>query len=111
MSASTPGSAHQPCAPRGRLERGTISAALENMTSAISVAMSLMQVSSRIGGGAAVIAFTTWHRRSGLVINRLRAASFGVSLVQSLFLRFGADLRRVVIYRDMQIIRNPTVNK
>ena len=34
ISASTPGPAHQPCAPRGRLERGTKSAAVESMTSA-----------------------------------------------------------------------------
>ena len=41
ISASTPGPAHQPCAPRGRLERVTNSAAVESMTSAMSVAMSL----------------------------------------------------------------------
>ena len=34
ISASTPGSAHQPCAPRGRLECGNNSAAVESMTSA-----------------------------------------------------------------------------
>ena len=44
ISASTPGPARQPCAPRGRLEHGTSSAAVESMTSAISVAMSLVQV-------------------------------------------------------------------
>ena len=42
ISASTPGPAHQPCAPRGRLERGPNSAAVKSMTSTISVAMSLM---------------------------------------------------------------------
>ena len=51
-----------------------------------------MQVPSGIGGGASTIAFATWNRRFGSVINRLRSASFGVSLVLSLFLRFGADL-------------------
>ena len=57
----------------------------------------------RVGGdvtGAGVIedfsstiAFATWHQRFGSVINRRRSASFVVSLVLSLFLRFGADLR------------------
>ena len=93
ISASTPGPAHQPCAPRSRLERGTNSAAGESMTSAMSVAMSPIQVPSGIGGSASTIAFATWHRRFGSVINRSRSASFGVSLVLSLFLRFGADLR------------------
>ena len=59
ISASTPGPAHQPCAPRGRLERGTNSAAVESMTSAMSVAMSLMQVPSGIGGSAPNIAFAS----------------------------------------------------
>ena len=95
ISASTPGPAHQPCPPCGRLERGTNSAAVESMTSAMSVAMSPMQGPSGIGGSASTIAFATWHRRFGSVINRLRSASFGVSLVLSLFLRFGADLRRM----------------
>ena len=49
ISASTPGPAHQPYAPRGRLERGTNSAAVESMTSAMSVAMSPMPVPSGIG--------------------------------------------------------------
>ena len=93
ISASTPGPADQPCAPRGRVERGTNSAAVESMTSAMSVAMLLMQVPSGIGGSASTIAFATWHRRFGSVINRLRSASFGVSLVLSLVLRFGADPR------------------
>ena len=95
ISASTPGPAHQPCAPRERLERGTNSAAVESMTSTMSVAMSLMQVPSGIGGSALTIAFATWNRRFGSVINRLRSASFGVSLVLSLFLRFGTDLRGI----------------
>ena len=63
------------------------------MTSAISVAMSLMQVPSEIGGIVSTVEFATWHRRFGSVINHLRLASFGVSLLLSLFLRFGADLR------------------
>ena len=66
---------------------------MESMTSAMSVAMSLMQVTSGMGGSAATIAFATWHQRFGSAINRLRSAVFGVSLVLSLFLRFGADLR------------------
>ena len=57
--ASTPGPVHQPCALRGRLERGTISAAVESMTLAILVAMSLMLVPSGIGESAATIAFAT----------------------------------------------------
>ena len=63
------------------------------MTLAMSVAMSLMQVPSGIGGSASTIAFATWNRRFGSVINRLRSASFGVSLVLPLFLQFGAELR------------------
>ena len=93
ISASTAGPAHHPFAPRGRLERGASSAALEGLTSAMSMAMSLMQVPSEIDGSASTVAFATCHRRFGSVINRLRSASFGVSLVLSLFLRFGADLR------------------
>ena len=93
ISASTPGPAYQPCAPRGRLERGANSAAVESMTSAMSVAMSLMQIPSGIGGSASTLAFATWHRRFESVINRLRSASFGEFLVLSLFLQFGADLR------------------
>ena len=95
ISASTPGPAYQPCAPRGRLERGTNSSAGESMTSAMSVAMSLIQVPSGIGGSESTIAFATWNRRFGSVIDRLRSVSFGVSLVLSLFLRFGADLRGI----------------
>ena len=67
--------------------------AVKSTTSAMSVAMSLLQVPPGIGGSASTIAFVTWHRRLGSVINCLRSASFGVSLVLSLFLRFGADLR------------------
>ena len=47
ISASTPGPAHKPCAPRGRLERVANSAAVEIMTSAMSLTMSLMQVGGR----------------------------------------------------------------
>ena len=93
ISASISGSAYQLCAPRGRLERGTNPAAVESMTSAMSVAMSLIQVLSGIGGSASNIAFATWYRRFGSVVNLLRSASFRVSLVLSLFLRFGTDLR------------------
>ena len=64
ISASTPGSAHEPCAPRGRLKRDAGSAAVESMTSAMSVTMSVMQVPSGIGGSAATIAFASWHRGS-----------------------------------------------
>ena len=64
------------------------------MTSVVSVAMLLMQVPSGIGGSSSTIAiFVSWNRRFGSVINRLRSASLGLSLVLSLFLRFGADLR------------------
>ena len=59
ISASTPGPAHQPCAPRWRLERGTNSAAVESMTLAMSMALSPMQMPSEIGGGASPIAFAT----------------------------------------------------
>ena len=78
ISASTPGPAHQPCTPRGHLERGANSTAVKSMTSAMSVAM---QVASEIGGNASTIAFATWHQRFGSVISRLRSASFGVSLI------------------------------
>ena len=47
------------CSPRGRLERGTNSTAVESITSAMSVAMSLMQAPSGIGGSASTIAFAT----------------------------------------------------
>ena len=63
ISAPTPGSAHQPCAPLGCLEPGTKSAAVESMTSAMSVAMSVMQVPSGIRGCASTNAFATWNRR------------------------------------------------
>ena len=48
---------------------------------------------SRISSSAATFVFATWHRRFASTINRLRSAVFGTSLVLSLFLRFGADLR------------------
>ena len=86
-------SAHQPCAPRRRLERGTNSTAVEIMTSSMSVAMSLMQVPSGIDGSASTIAFVTWHRRFGSAINRLRSASFAVSFILTFFFWFCADLR------------------
>ena len=90
-----PRPAHQPCAPRGCLERGTSSAAVESMASAMPLVMSLMQVPSGIGGSATTIAFATWHRRFGSAINRLRSAVFGVSLVLPLLLRVGSDLRGI----------------
>ena len=62
------------------------------MTSAMSGAMSPMQVPSGISGRASTIAFANWHRRFGSVINHLRSASFGVSLVLFFFLPFRADL-------------------
>ena len=64
------------------------------MTSAMSVAMLLMQGSSRIGGSAATIAFATWHQRFESAINHLGSVVFG-SLELSLFLRFRADLHRM----------------
>ena len=78
-------------------------------TSAMSVAMSLMRVPSRIGDSAATIAFESWGRRFGSDINRLRSASFGVPLVQFRFLRFGADLRgmRTFSTRDCNPILVP----
>ena len=79
VSASTPGPAHQPCALRRPLERGTISAEVESMTTAMSVAMSLMQVPLGVGGCASTIVFATLNQRFGSVINPLRSASFGVS--------------------------------
>ena len=93
ISPSTRGPAHKPCAPRGRSERDTSSAVVERMTSAISVAMSLMRVPPGTDGSVATIAFATWRRRLGSASNCLRSAVLGVSLVLSLFLRFGADLR------------------
>ena len=72
----------------GAGERGASSVAVKNMTSAVSVTMSLMQVPSGIAGSAATIAFVTWYQRFGSATNRLRSAVFGVSLVLSLFLQF-----------------------
>ena len=93
ITASTSGPAHQLCATRRSLECGTNSTAVESMTSAISVAISLMQVPSGSGGSATTIAFGVWHRRFRSAINCVRSIVFGVSLVLSLFLLFGADLR------------------
>ena len=59
ITASAPGPAHQLCATRWRLERGTNSATMESMTSAMLVGMSLTQVPSGIGGSASTIAFAT----------------------------------------------------
>ena len=50
ISAFTLGPAHQPCAPFGRLEGRNDSAAVESMMPTMSVAISLMQVPSGIGG-------------------------------------------------------------
>ena len=52
ISISTLGPAHQQYAPRGRLERGTNSAIVKSMTSAMSLAMPLMQVPSEFGSSA-----------------------------------------------------------
>ena len=90
---STPGPAHQPCAARGCLERDTSLAGFESITSVMLVAMSLVHVPLRIRGSAALIAFVTWHRRFGSVINLWRSAGLFVSLVLFLLLRFGANLR------------------
>ena len=93
ISAFTLDPAHQPCVPFGRLRGGTDSTAVESMALVMLVAISLMHVPPGIGGSASTIAFASWHRRFGSVINRLRSVSFRVSLVLSLFLRFGTDLR------------------
>ena len=83
ISASTPGPGHQPYAPRRRIEHGASLTTEENITSAMSMVTSLLQVPSRIDGTAAIIAFANWHRKFGLVINHLRSQLF----------RFGANLR------------------
>ena len=57
ISASTPSLVRQLCGPRGRLERGTNSTGMESMTSAMSVAMSPMQVPSGIDESASIIVF------------------------------------------------------
>ena len=62
------------------------------MTLVMTVVMSPMHMSSGMSGNVATMAFVTWHRRFRSVINRLRSAVFGISLVLSLFLQFGADL-------------------
>ena len=114
IPASTPGPAHQPCAPRGCLEGGTSSAAVESTTSTMLVRVSLMQVPSGISGSAPIIAFVTWHRRFGSVINHLRSARIGVSLVLSLFLRAGADprgMRTFVYTRLCSKVSNSTIHK
>ena len=65
------------------------------MTSAMSVAMLLMQGSSRVGDSSAIIALAaTWHQRFGSAINHLGSVVFGSSVL-SLFLRFRADLHRM----------------
>ena len=83
-------------AQNGRSERGASSAAVESMTAAMSVATSLMQVPSGIGGHATTIVFATWYRRFGPAINHLRSAVSGVSLALSLFVRFVALMRTCV---------------
>ena len=82
------------CSARALGERGASSAAVESMASAMSVAMSLMQVPLGIGGKCVN------HRVRNLASKvrvshqpRLRSAVYVVSVVLSLFLRFGADLR------------------
>ena len=49
-SAFAPGPAHQPCTAHGRLERNASLVAVGSLTTAMSVAMLLMQVPSMIGG-------------------------------------------------------------
>ena len=73
---------------------------MESMTSAMSAAMSLMQVAFGMGGSAALFALAIWRRTSGSAINRCRSAVLGVVVVLSLFLLFGADLpgMRTVAY-------------
>ena len=91
ISASAPEPANQACAPRGRLERGARSVAVEGMTSVMSVAILLMQVPSGIGVSAAIIAFVNRHQMFGSAINRLGSTVFG-SFVLSPYLRLRADL-------------------
>ena len=62
------------------------------MMSAMSVAMLLMLLPSRIGGSEAT--FPTWHQRFASAINRLMSAVLG-SLVLSLSLWFRADLHEM----------------
>ena len=82
------------CSARAFRVRCQFDRAVESMTSAISVAMSLMQVMSGICGSAATIAFATWHRKFGSAIEHLRSTVFGVSLIPlSLIDRFDEDLR------------------
>ena len=110
ISAFTPSPAHQRCAPRGRLKCGVSSTAVESMTSAMSVAMSLMQVHRGLVV-VVTIAFATWHRRFGSAINRLRSAVFGVSLVLSLFLRFGEDLRGMQTFAYTRLLSDSGASK
>jgi len=79
---STPGSAHQPCGPRGRLERGRISAEIKSIRSVMSAAMLLLQVPLGVGDSAALIALTNWRRRSGSAINRCRYESLTPASVE-----------------------------
>ena len=92
-------------------KHGTISAAVENMMSAMSVAMSLMQLPLGNGGCASTIAFATWHRKFGSVINHQRLSSFGVSLVLSLFLRFGTDLSEIRTFAYTRLRPNFDVSR
>lgn len=59
MSACSPGSAHQPYGPHGRLEHGASLTEIERAMSARSVVMSLMQVPLGMGDNAALVALTT----------------------------------------------------
>ena len=101
ISASTSGPAH--CVSLGHLKRGAISAAVESMTLATSVVMSLVQVQWRIGSSVTLIGFVTRHRKSGLVIHHERSDVLGGFLVPSLLLEFDADLRgmRTFAYKSL----------
>ena len=70
------------------------------MTSAMSAAISPMQVPLGVGGSAALVALAMWRRRFGSAITRCRSAVLGVAVVLSLLILFGADLpgMRTVAY-------------
>ena len=80
--------------PHGRLERGASLVAEESLTSTMSVAISLVQMPSRIGGNAATIAISTSQRTFGSATIYLGSVMFG-SLVLFIFLLFRADLHRM----------------
>ena len=77
------GPVHQRFASDSLFEYGASSAGLgvESMTSAISVAMLLIQVPLRVDGSAVIIAFAACYRGFESVTNRRRSAVLGVSFV------------------------------